>query len=116
MKNLAILILWTILAYVFSQFGHWILAYFVAFLMIPFFKINRPTSLIFGFISVSLVWLVIAFLINSANQSTLATMIGNLLGGISPWSLLFVTGMIGGIGGLLGGWLAYELALAAKKQ
>jgi hypothetical protein len=116
MRDLAILILWCVLAYAFSQFGHWTLGFVVAFLVIPVFKINRTKSIIYGFISVGLVWLIAALLINSANQGTLATMIGNLLGGISPSLLLLATGLIGGFGGLLGGWLAYELAPAEKKQ
>ncbi|HMR81559.1 MAG TPA: hypothetical protein PKE30_00405 [Niabella sp.] len=66
---------------------------------------QRPlASFISGFASIFVFWMIIASLINTANNSILANRIGEMLGiGQNPVLLIFITALIGG---LVGGFAA----------
>ncbi len=61
-------------------------------------------------------WFGLAFWINHLNESILSTQIGELFKGVSPWQLLAITGILGGLVAGLGGITgAYLRQLLQKK-
>jgi hypothetical protein len=93
-------------------------AYLVLPLFLPWWSVAIP-ALIFGYFAKSrlaafsqastvlvLVWGIWAQMQNMANAGLLASKMGNLLGGLNPLQLVFLTaalgGLIGGLFGLLG--------------
>jgi hypothetical protein len=65
---------------------------------------KRYGAFLMGFISVFIVWILFAFIIDFSNAHILSTKIGNLLGGLSWFLLPIITALIGGIGGGLSVW------------
>ena len=59
-------------------------------------------SFLFGFVAVLLLWGIYAWQLDTANVSILSSRIGNLFGGLNPFSLILLTGLLGGVLGGLG--------------
>ncbi len=69
------------------------LAALMAWLLTP-----RPgLAFILGLISGFLLWAGYSFILNSQNQGLLATQIGTMFGGLTPWALIIVSGLTGGL-------------------
>ena len=56
----------------------------------------------YGLLAGAIVWGCYSGFLNYQNESILATRIGNMFGGLTPWSMVIVTGLLGGIYGGLG--------------
>ena len=62
-----------------------------------FFKKGSGVSFLWGFLGVFLLWAGQATYIHLANDGILSTRIANMLGVGSPWLVILVTGVIGGL-------------------
>jgi ABC-type polysaccharide/polyol phosphate export permease len=56
----------------------------------------------YGLLAGAIVWGAYSGFLNYNNDSILATRIGNMLGGLTPWSMVVITALLGGIYGGLG--------------
>ena len=56
----------------------------------------------YGLLAGAIVWGCYSGFLNFQNESILATRFGNMFGGLTPWSMVIVTGLLGGIYGGLG--------------
>lgn len=56
----------------------------------------------YGLLAGAIVWGVYSGSLNYYNDSLLATRIGDMLGGLSAWSVVIITALVGGIYGGLG--------------
>jgi len=70
--------------------------------------LNRSlTAFITGFLAVGLAWFLHALFIHFANDGILSTRIADMMGVGSPWVVLLITFLIGGIPGGLGTLAGY---------
>ena len=104
-KNLAILISMIGLSHIVSLFLPWYAIIFSIALITAIFKLKLGKAILFGFISIFLLWLLTSTLIDFENEHNLSTKIGELFGGVSTFIVILITSIIGGITGLLGGWI-----------
>ncbi len=85
----------------------WIVAV-VAFIL-SYFLINSLISgFLISFLSVFLLWTSVAIVSDRNFDSSMAVLIGKILGDISPSIVFFITGALGGfvagLGGMMGAW------------
>ncbi len=113
MKNFALeTILIIIVGYILNQFMDWWVILVVAFLAGMLFKFNNSLgSYAAGFLAVSILWGGFAWWLDSANLGVLSSKIGTLFGGIDGSSVVYLTGLLGGI---LGGFSAMTGTLGRK--
>ena len=102
-------LIWVILAFLLSHYLHWIAGILSALALVPLAKMNLRESLIMGFLSLSLVWAGYAALLNTGNAGVLSNAVGELFGGLSGPTMVIITGFLGGVGGLLAGWMSWSL-------
>ncbi len=101
MKDLLLAAGMTLLAFVLSWFGHWMLGY-AACLLLLLWESPRPwRAALVGLVVFAVVWGGTAGWIDARNGSLLSRQIGNLFGGLSPALMIVVSALIGGIGGAL---------------
>ncbi|MCB9230735.1 MAG: hypothetical protein H6581_03690 [Bacteroidia bacterium] len=65
-------------------------------------KLPAGRSFLAGLMGIFILWALVAFQANAANDSILAAQAGKLFGGAPPLALVVVTGLIGGFVGGLG--------------
>ena len=91
---------WILIAgFMASYFLHWMAGFVVTALLPLFLKLRPGTAFLYAFVGLFLLWSGFAWWQDQANNSILSEQVGNLLGGVSPLSLILITGLIGGIGG-----------------
>lgn len=61
----------------------------------------------YGLLAGAIVWGCYSGFLNYQNESILATRIGNMFGGLSAWSMVIITAMVSGIFGGLGGMVGF---------
>lgn len=103
MRNLLYLIGLVLLAIVLHQFLPWY-AIAIAGLL---FGVAAPLAsagkaFAYGLLAGFVVWGCYSGFLNYQNEGLLATRIGNMLGGFTPWSMVVITALLGGIYGGLG--------------
>ena len=67
-------------------------------------KISSGKAFVLGFIAGNVVWLGLSFYCHVTSLSSLAGMIGDIFQGLAVSSLIFITGLLGGITAGLGAW------------
>lgn len=78
-------------------FPWWVIA-IVAFIVSVLINLKPGHSFLSGFLGIFILWGMLAFMINSANNGILANRIGGVLGvGEHPVLLVLITGLIGGL-------------------
>ena len=105
MNKVVGIVLMMITAYLSSAWIHWAAGFLVVVLATFLFKWTIKTGIVLGAISLFLLWSAFALLIDQENNHILSAQIGSLFGGISSLSLVLITGILGGTGGALSGWL-----------
>ena len=103
MRNLLYLFSLILLAVLLHQF---LPSYAIAIAGLLFGAIAPVTSagkaFAYGLLAGAIVWGVYSGFLNYNNDSMLATRIGNMFGGLSAWSMVVITALVGGIYGGLG--------------
>ena len=75
----------------------------VSFLTALVFKEKMLKTGVITFLVVTIVWMGTAMYIDIGNESILSSRIGQILGGLSPFLLTLITGLLGGIVATLAG-------------
>lgn len=103
-----------VLSFIAGLYAPWWSIALVAFVVALLIHQRPFGSFITGFVSIFLMWMIVAAFINAANNSILANRIGVLLGiGQKPTMLIIITALVGG---LVGGFAALSASfLRANK-
>ncbi|HLF65398.1 MAG TPA: hypothetical protein VI603_16655 [Saprospiraceae bacterium] len=83
-----------------------IIAFIVGFAL----RLKTGPAFIAGFTSVALTWGILAGWIDAQNASLLSGKIGELFGGLSPFILVIITAIVGGLVGGFGATTGAQLA------
>lgn len=103
-----------ILSFVAGLYFPWWGIAIIAFVVSLFISQKPGLSFWSGFIGIFLLWGLLSFFINSANNSILANRIGGVLGiGEHPFLLICITGLVGG---LVAGFAALTASYLKKKD
>jgi hypothetical protein len=87
-----------IIAFILSQFLPWWSVMVAGFVSALFFSLKKLAVFFVPFLAIFLFWAVYAFLVSSANDFILAKKIAVLLPlGGNPYTLILVTGVVGGL-------------------
>lgn len=87
-----------LLSFIAGLYMPWWSIALVAFVVSLLISQRSGASFLSGFLSIFLLWLILALLINTANGGILANRIGGMLGiGQSPVLLAFITALVGGL-------------------
>ena len=98
MRFIISLLVIAILSFVTAQYFPWWVIAVVAFAVSLFVRQKPVPAFVSGFLGVFLLWVILAFFINSANAGILAGRVGELFGmGNNPPTLIIVTGIVGGL-------------------
>jgi hypothetical protein len=116
-KSLLILILMLIGVIVSGFFGPWWAPAVFVVLLTMLMKLTAKEGMWIGAVSLLIVYMVMSVLMLGKDDTGLIGKTGSLLGGLSSPLMVVVTGLIGGITGLLSGWLGSSLSkvMPAKK-
>ena len=88
----------SLLSFVAGLYLPWWAIAIIAFLVSVLIGQKPGRSFLAAFIGIFLLWGVLAYTINSANNGILAGRIGGVLGiGEQPFLLILITGMVGGL-------------------
>jgi hypothetical protein len=109
MKLLLVLLVWILLTLLLSWLGNWVLGFAGAFLIVPLLRLPLGSSIILGFFAGFLSWMGFAWFMDHANLGQLSGMISSLLNVSSPIIILCLTGILGGVGVAIAGWVASKL-------
>ena len=89
--------------------SHWWLVAFIGFVVALLFKEGILKSGLITLMVVALVWFGYAYSIDIANESILSTRIGNLFGGLGPFALAALSGLVGGLVAMFGAFTGASL-------
>lgn len=96
----AILIL--VLGFLAHQFLPWWITAVVCGLVAIFLKVNSAASFAAGFAAGTLLWSGYAGILNNLNAGSLADQVGQIFQGLKGMTLVYLTGLMGGVLGGLG--------------
>lgn len=107
MRNLTYLLLLIGLCLILQLFLPWYAVAIAGLLFGAFCPLKSSgQAFAYGLLAGALVWGVYSGFLNVQNQGILGSRIGAMLGGLSAWSMVFITALLGGIycglGGLTG--------------
>lgn len=115
MKFLVAFLLTALLAFIFGLYFPWWSIAIAAFIVALLVRLSSWKAFLAGFLGVFLLWTILSWWIDQANESILSTKIGVLLGiGANPVALILITGLIGGLVGGLSSLTASFLRAAEK--
>lgn len=101
-KSITILLL-IIIGFAASYLLHWLAGFIAGFFVLWLGKHGRANWWM-GLVAFVLVWGGYAWVKNITNDGILSIQIGELFGGVSPFGLILLTALLGGIGGIFIGW------------
>jgi hypothetical protein len=105
-----------VLAIVLSLFLPWWSAMTAALATALLFPIKKAAVFFVPFLAIFLFWAVYSFLLSRGNDYTLAKRIAILLPlGGNPYTLMLVTGFVGGLAAGIAGIFGKQLSLVLKK-
>lgn len=117
MKFLIQVILTVLLSYVAEHFLPWWTIGICAAIVAMGLNLNKITAFWGGFTSISLLWMIVAALIDVHTNSVLSSKIAPLLGFQSSTLLVLLTGLVGGVVGGLGALSGQQLrTLLTQKE
>jgi len=109
-KSLLVLILMVIGVTISGFFGPWWAPAVFVILLSMLMKLTSREAIWIGALSLLVVYVIVAVMMLGKDDTGLIGKTGVLLGGLSAPLMVLVTGLIGGITGLLSGWLGSRLA------
>jgi len=105
-----------IFSWVLTLFMPW-WSLFIPAILIGAWLLNRGlTAFIIGFFGSGLAWFIHAFYIHFSNDGILTTRIADMMGAGSPWVMLLLTFIIGGIPGGLGAITGCLIKMNLKRR
>ncbi|MBK9735889.1 MAG: hypothetical protein IPO92_13410 [Saprospiraceae bacterium] len=108
MKQLIFVPIILVITYLVQLFGPWWLLTIVCFVVCYYFKLNKFMAFTGSLLAIFILWFVKAFLADANFDEAMSGILGALFGGISDTTVLFLTGLTGGLAGglsgLLGSW------------
>lgn len=115
-KNIINFISTIILAVVLSLFLPWWSVMTAALATSLFIPLKKAAVFVVPFLAILILWIAQSFILSSGNDFTLATRISELLylGG-SPYVLLLVTGIVGGLAAGVAAVFGKQIVLVSKK-
>jgi len=116
MKIAIKIILIAAVAYVAEMFFPWWSVVVVSFLVNVFIYTKGSPSFISGFSGIGLLWLIIAWNIDTANASLLSSMVSQILQVQSPLGILALTFFVGGLAGGFGALAGSHFKNLMKKK
>jgi len=118
MKNTSIVAFIILLAGTFlsGYFGPWWAPAVFTVLTTLLLGLNTRQGILLGAISMGVAYLIMALWMSSADQADILTKTGMLLGGLSTGLLVVLTTIIGGVTGVLSGWLGSVLGLFVSRK
>lgn len=115
MKNLVIIFVIALLAWLCSRYIAWWMIAVVPFLIILFLKAKPGRGFLTGFIAIGILWLYLILEQDLANEHILSERFAILIG-LPHLAFLIVNVLIGAIAGGLGGWSGALLRRAFAKS
>lgn len=109
MTRIVTFIMISVLALVAGVYFHWMATFLAVFLGTYVVRTSISTGIVTGFTSLLIIWFSLATFLDVRNDHLLSEQVGQLFGGLSSLLLAAITGLIGGIGGALSGWLGASL-------
>jgi hypothetical protein len=105
-----------IIALILSQFLPWWSVMVAGFVSSLFFSLKKAAVFVVPFLAIFVFWVVYAYLVASQNDFTLSRKIADLfsLGG-SEYTILIVTGLIGGIAAGVAALLGKQCSMLVKQ-
>ena len=103
MKKLLPFLIILLLGFILQSLLPWWIIWWICALCFFIFKQSPAQSMLISFFAVFLLWAVMSFLQDYANQGILSNQIGGLLGGVSGKMLILISAFIGALVGALGG-------------
>ena len=117
MKTLIYILLLAVLTFLSGVFlPQWWFVAVIGFALAMIFREGLGRTALITFLAVFLVWLGTAMYIDAGNDSILSGRIGNLFGGLSPFLLAAVTGLLGGLCALLGALTGASLSSTISRS
>jgi len=115
-KNIINFISTIILAVVLSIFLPWWSVMTAALATSLFIPLNKAAVFVVPFLAILSLWILQSFMLSGGNDFTLASRISELLylGG-SPYTLLVVTGIVGGLAAGVAAVLGKQIVLVSQK-
>lgn len=101
-------------AAVLGQFLPWWIYVVPAFLVSYLFKLSGKLGFWISFSSILILFLITIIIINSRNNSMLSEKIGEMLGGLSPTSLIIISSLIAALLSGLSGWVGGRFGRNAR--
>ncbi|MDH3649264.1 MAG: hypothetical protein OEQ53_06245 [Saprospiraceae bacterium] len=109
MSKLVVITITVVAGFLLSYFVNWLAGLAVGFVVIWFSQVHWREGWWMGFLSYFIIWGSYAYLLNAQNDNILSIQMGDLFGGLSIFSLIFATAVMGGVAGLLTGCMAASL-------
>ncbi len=115
-KNIIVLTLFIIGSFLSGYFGPWWAPAAYLVLVSALLKLSVRQAMVAGGISLGVVYLGESILMNSMDEADMISKTGLLLGGLSPAMMIMVTTLIGGMTGLLSGWIGSVIGNLTNKK
>jgi len=109
-------VLTILLSYMAEQYLPWWTISICAAAVAMGLPLNRITAFLGGFTAISLLWMIVATLIDVRTNSILSTKIAPLLGFQSATLLILLTGLVGGLVGGLGALSGQQIRTLFTQQ
>lgn len=108
MRNLLYLFGLVLVAILLHQFLPWYAMAIAGLLFGVFAPVaSAGKAFAYGLLAGAIVWGFYSGFLNYQNESILATRIGNMFGGLTAWTMVIITALLGGIYGGLGSVTGY---------
>ncbi len=114
MRSILTTLFIVLIGYVLASYLHWLASFAAPLIGIVTWPVSTKKAIIVGALSLFVLWSGCATLLDISNQHLLSKQIGDLFGGMSHWTLIVITGIVGAIGGALSGWIASQVILIKK--
>ncbi|WP_204345014.1 hypothetical protein [Psychroserpens algicola] len=114
-QNIINFVVTLLLALILSQFLPWWSVMVAGFVSALFFSLKKVAVFLVPFLAILVFWSVHAFIISSGNDFTLAKKIAVLLPlGGSPYLLILITGLVGGLAAGIAALLGKQCSVLVK--
>jgi hypothetical protein len=97
-------------------FGPWWAPAVFTLLTTILLGLNTRQAILLGSVSMGITYLLMAIWMHTSDDADILAKSGMLLGGLSPGLLMVVTVSIGGLTGLLSGWLGSTLGAVVSRK
>lgn len=97
-------------------FGPWWAPAAFIIIVSALIPLSTKMAALIGFITLAMVYLGMALWMNTKDEADIIGKTGLLLGGLPPFAMIALTACIGGISGVLSGWLGNALGKLLREK